>query len=188
MAVTPKPKLKARRGAGTSIVDSPDRRKKIHPSEAKPKPLTEQQKVLVQCIAAGESVTSASFRAGYTDSASFAYGFIKRPYVVAILEKERAEYAEANKFTKAKFMDMLQEAFDMAKMIGEPTTMVSAAREMGKACAFYEPERLEITDKTSEVVHRLSALSTGDLLKIMERNSKRKQLPLAERTDEEGKK
>lgn len=160
----------------------------VAPALAKPKPLTDQQRNLLQFIAMGESVTSASYRAGYNDNASFAFSFIKRPYVAAKLDAERAAFAEANKMTKKKFMDMLQEAFDMAKLINEPATMVSAAREIGKACAFYEPERLEITDKTSEVVHRLSALSTADLMKIMARKAPQKQLPLAERTDDKDEK
>ena len=41
--------------------------------------------------------------------------------------------------TRKKVMDMLLESYDMAKLMAEPASMVSAAREIEKMCGYYAP-------------------------------------------------
>ena len=58
---------------------------------------------------------------------------------------EAQKYAEASQMTRKKVIDMQLEAFERAKLIDEPASMVSAAREIGKICGFYEPKKVELT-------------------------------------------
>jgi hypothetical protein len=50
-----------------------------------------------------------------------------------------------SELSKKDVMDMLKEAYDMAKLMAEPSSMVSAAREIGKMCGYYEPKKVEVS-------------------------------------------
>lgn len=108
------------------------------------KPLTEKAKLFVKFWAQGESIQSAAARAGYADSATYAYKVVHLPQAIALYEEEKRLYAEAAQVTRKDVMDMLKEAYDMAKLVSEPSSMVAAAREIGKMAGFYET-RVKIT-------------------------------------------
>ena len=71
--------------------------------------------------------------------------------------------------TRKKVMDMHLEAFDMAKMMAEPASMVSAAREIGRMCGYYEPvkQKIEVSVNGQIAVKRLESMSDEDLLKLV---------------------
>jgi len=133
------------------------------------KPLTDMQKLFVKHWAEGDSITSASLRAGYSDNATFAYRMVRMPNILALKAEHEAKYQEAAQMTRKKVMDMHMEAFEMAKLMSEPATMVSAAREVGKMCGYYAPVevRMKVGADGSAVVDRLNNLSDAELLKII---------------------
>jgi hypothetical protein len=133
------------------------------------KPLTQMQKDFVKHWAAGESITSASHRAGYADGATFAYRMTKMPNVLALYNEEKRLYEEASGMTRKKVMDMLKDAYDDAKMVNEPASMVSAAREIGKMCGYYEPvvRKIEVSVAGASINERLNRMSDADLLKLI---------------------
>ena len=57
--------------------------------------LTEMQMMFVRHWAAGETVLSASSRAGYADGGTYAYRLAKDPAVIKIYEREKKLYAES---------------------------------------------------------------------------------------------
>ena len=133
------------------------------------KPLTEKQKLFVKFWAEGDSIHSASQRAGYADGGALAYRMIRMPHILKVYNAEKLAYEEASGHTRKSVMDMLQESFDMAKLLAEPSSMVAAAREIGKMCGYYAPveTRLKV-DVQGNVVHqRLSNLSDAELLKMI---------------------
>lgn len=134
------------------------------------KPLTEKQKLFVKFWAEGDSIPNASVRAGYGDGATFAYRMTKMPNVLAIYNKVKRQYEEAAQMTKKKVMDMLLESYEMAKLMAEPATMVSAAREVGKMCGYYEPKKVDVNVNVrgSVTMQQLSGMSDADLLKVIE--------------------
>lgn len=133
------------------------------------KPLTDMQKLFVKYWAEGDSIHSASLRAGYSDNATFAYRMVRMPNILALKAEHEAKYQEAAQMTRKKVMDMHMEAFEMAKLMSEPATMVSAAREVGKMCGYYAPVevRMKVGADGSAVVDRLNNLSDAELLKII---------------------
>lgn len=133
------------------------------------KPLTEKQKLFVKHWAEGESISSASARAGYADGGTLAYRMVRMPNILALKAKYEAAYEAASQMSRKKVMDMLIESYDMAKLTSEPATMVSAAREIGKMCGYYAPVEVKMkVDVTGNiVVDRLNALSDAELLKII---------------------
>lgn len=133
------------------------------------KPLTEMQKLFVKYWAEGDSITAASHRAGYSDNATLAYRMVRMPNILALKAKYEKKYEDASQMTRKKVMDMHLEAFEMAKLMAEPATMVSAAREMGKMCGYYAPVEVKMkVDVTGNiVVDRLNSLSDAELLKVI---------------------
>lgn len=128
------------------------------------KPLTDAQKLFVKFWAEGDSIPNAMHRAGYNDQPSYGYRMAKMPNILVEFNRVKALYEEAAQMTRKKVMDMHLEAYEMAKLMAEPATMVSAAREIGRMCGYYEPTKVRI-----EVSHttKMEQLSDAELYKVI---------------------
>ena len=137
------------------------------------KPLTTQQRAFVKFWAEGDSIPNAMHRAGYNDQPSYGYRMAKMPNILALYHEEKRLYEEAAQMTRKKVMDMFIEAYDMAKLMSEPATMVSAAREVGKMCGYYEPTKTQVNVTLNGQVNvaQLGRLSDEELLKIIEQGA-----------------
>ena len=132
------------------------------------KPVTLQQKEFAKLWASGESIASATVRAGYADE-SFGYRMARMPNVLRVYQAEKAAYESASQMTRKKVMDGLLEAVEMAKLMAEPATMVSGWREIGRMCGYYEPVKhtLDINIKGDVTLRQLNSMSDADLLKAL---------------------
>jgi phage terminase small subunit len=137
------------------------------------KPLTEKQKLFVKFWAEGNSITSASSQAGYADGGTLAYRMVRMPNVLRLYNEIKLKYEEAGDMSRKKVMDMLLESYEMAKLMAEPSTMVAAAREVGKMCGYYAPVETRVKlDVSGNVVHqRLNSLSDAELLELITKGS-----------------
>ena len=140
---------------------------------SKNKTLTTQQREVVEHRAAGDSSPNAMARAGYNDQPSYGYRMAKMPNILALYNEEKRLYEEASQMTRKRVMDMLVDAYDMAKLMSEPASMVSAAREVGKMCGYYEPVKTQVnvTVNGQVSIDRMSRLSDDELLKIIEQGA-----------------
>lgn len=129
---------------------------------------TKQQKLFVKEWAAGNSIMSAATRAGYTDRGGYAYSvLVKHPDVIAVYQAEKAKYEKQANMSRQKVMDMLQEAYDMAKLMADPQAMVAAAREIGKMCGYYAPTTKTIKIEGNMVLDKMNRLSDAELLELV---------------------
>ena len=172
---TPITRERKKRGAATAPdIASARAAKKSNASAASAaeidvnKPLTDKQKQFVQQWAKGDSLQNAALRAGYSDD-GVAYRLARQPNILAYKAQFEAKYEEAAQMTRKKVMDMHLEAFEMAKLMSEPATMVSAAREVGKMCGYYAPVEVKMkVDVTGNImVDRLNSMSDAELLKVI---------------------
>lgn len=133
------------------------------------KPLTEKQKTYAIARARGESVPNAMAQAGYNEQVSYGYRLDKMPNVQALIRQEQALYAEASQMDRKKVIDMQLEAFEMARVMAEPSSMVAAAREIGKICGLYEPKKVEVnfSGRVQHEIHRFEAMSDAELLDVL---------------------
>lgn len=131
------------------------------------KNLTELQKLFVHHWAQGESIHSASIRAGYKDGGAAAYALVKTPAAQALYAKEKKHYEEAAQMTRKKVMDGLLEAAEMAKLMAEPASMVSAWREIGKMCGYYAPVEKKITISTDGKRARMERMTDAELEELV---------------------
>lgn len=149
------------------------------------KALTEMQKLFVKYWVEGDNIGNAMRRAGYNEQMSYGYRMAKMPNILKAKAAYHVLFTEASQMTKKRVMDMLLEAYDMAKMTSEPATMVSAAREVGKLCGFYEPTRVKLdVNVTGGAIDRLNRLSDEELLKLIEAGDSDPILLAANQADE----
>lgn len=133
------------------------------------KPVTEQQRSFARFWAQGESILSASVKAGYTDGGSYGYRMVHMPNIKRLYDTEKALYEEAGQMTRKKVMDGLLEGVEMAKLMAEPASMISGWREIGKMCGYYEPTRhkVEVNVTGSLMMERMNRLTDSELLKLI---------------------
>lgn len=143
------------------------------------KPLTEKQKLFVKLWAQGETILAASLKAGYADHGTYAYRMVRMPNVLALYDAEKRAYEEAAGMSRKKVMDMLLESYQAAKTLDEPSSMVSAAREIGRMCGYYEPVRVkhEVSVEGKMLVERVNALSDEQLIEMIAQASAAMSLP-----------
>jgi hypothetical protein len=79
------------------------------------KPLTEMQKEFVKHWASGETILSASVKAGYADGGTFAYRLCRMPNIIKLYNREKEKYEEAAQMSRKKVMDMLLESYEAGK-------------------------------------------------------------------------
>lgn len=135
--------------------------------------LSEQQRNFVRNIVEFKlNATAAARQAGYSHPKTQGSALLKNPKIAAAIAVEREEFAKASGMTKKKVIDGLAESIDMARMKGDPTTMVMGWREIGKMCGFYEPTKAEIKiSVTGKVmVEKLQAMSDEELLALAEQD------------------
>lgn len=132
------------------------------------KPLTDMQKEFVREWAKGESISTAAARAGFA-STSIGYQLVRMPNVLAYKATFEQKYEAAAQMNRKKVMDMHMEAFEMAKLMSEPASMVSAAREIGKMCGYYAPVEVKVkVDHAGEIVaNQLNSMTDADLLLLV---------------------
>ena len=133
------------------------------------RPLTEKQKLFVKEWAGGESILSASYRAGYADSGTMGYRLAKDPAILKLYNLEKALYAESCQMTRKKVMEGFLEAADMARTLADPTALTGAWREIGKMAGFYEPVKrsIDINISGDVTMKRLESMNDADLLKLI---------------------
>lgn len=144
------------------------------------KPLTDQQLLFVRLWASGETVTTASARAGYSDHATYAYRMIKMPNILKIYRQEKALYEEAAQMTRQRVMDGLLDAVDTAKLLGEPSSMVAGWKTIAQMCGYMAPVKTQI-DVNVRGMGKLNQLSDAELLKIINGGV----VPMLEHAEEE---
>lgn len=137
------------------------------------KPLTEKQKLFTKFWAQGESILSASVKAGYNDSGTYAYRLVQQPNVLVLKSKYEAEYRESVMMDRRQVMEGLKESIEMAKLMSEPATMIAGWREIGKLCGYYAPVETKVkVDISGDVTMRtLNQLSDAELLDLIQKGN-----------------
>lgn len=133
------------------------------------RPVTEKQMLFVKAWASGETILSASYRAGYADAGSMAYRLARDPAILKIYNREKALYEESCQMTRKRVMEGLLEGVEMAKLVSEPASVISGWREIGKMCGYYEPIKrtVDINIRGDVTMKHLDRLSDADLLKMI---------------------
>lgn len=135
------------------------------------RPLTDKQRMFCRYWAQGETPRTAAIMAGYSETSSaIGWTLSHDPAMLKIYHEEKKLYEAAQGHTKVRVMSMLQEAYDCAKLICEPSTMVAAARELGKMAGHYEPDKHIHIHAGGKIFEQMNSMSDDQLLKLIEAN------------------
>lgn len=134
------------------------------------KPLTEKAKLFVKFWAQGESITSASARAGYGDGATYAYRLTRYPQAIALYNAEKRLYEESCQMTRKKVMDGLLEGIEMAKLAGEPASVITGWKTVGQMCGYFEPRKVkvDVNVQGNVTMQQMSKMSDAELLRVIQ--------------------
>ena len=90
--------------------------------------------------------------------------------VAAVVAAARAGLSESAQIRRTDMLEVMQDAIQMARMAGEPLTMIAGAREIAKMLGFYEPEKkqIELSMSQERTRDKYAALSDEELLNIIE--------------------
>ena len=176
---TPKPKPKVRKGADkgrgvavalafgidTSNLSAEEMAEVIDPD----KPLTDKQKLFVQHWAKGDSITSASYRAGYSNT-KVAYQLVKMPNILKLKAEYDLTAAQTDrdvKRTEQAVADKVERAYTDNRIATAhlDAELAKAATEAeAKEAALALPKVQEFT--TDRTIHKVSSVP-GRILKLI---------------------
>ena len=157
------------RGTDTSNLSAAEMAEVISPD----KPLTEKQRLFVQHWAKGDSIQSASARAGYADGGSVAYRLVKMPNVLKLKAQYAAAYEQTAEMDRKQVMDGLKESIEMAKLMSEPATMIQGWKVVAQMCGYMAPveTRLKVDVTGNVTMTRLTQMTDAELLEMIEKGA-----------------
>lgn len=130
--------------------------------------LTESQEAFVEGVLDGKSRGQAALDAGYS-SPTASSTIAKSEAVQVALSERRAELSSATQITRAGVLNGILDAIEMARLMADPTAMLTGYRDISKMMGYNAPEvkKVEISDTSDRLHRRMQALSDEDLLKII---------------------
>ena len=161
-----KKRLEALKASGAPPNNTVAGRKAANPNRL----LTEKQRLFVKHWAEGSSVSEAAFKAGYADGGAFAHTMKHDPAIIKLYNQLTAKFEKAGEMSRKKVMEGLKRAAELAESREEAANMVSAWRQIGLLCGYYEPTRVEVdvNVRGNVILERLNRLSDAELLKIID--------------------
>lgn len=139
----------------------------VHAASTDPnRMLTEKQIAFAKERAKGESIQTSAIRAGFANP-SEGHRLIAMPAIKNLIAKEQAHYESAAQMTRKKVMDGFLESIEMAKLMAEPSTMVSGWREIAKMCGYYAPVEKKITFTADGGRARMEKMTDEELEKLV---------------------
>lgn len=130
--------------------------------------LTESQEAFVEGVLDGKSKGQAALDAGYS-SPSASSTIAKSEAVQVALAERREELSSATQITRAGVLNGILDAIEMARLMADPTAMLTGYRDISKMMGYNAPEvkKVEISDTSDRLHRRMQSLSDEDLLKII---------------------
>lgn len=129
--------------------------------------MTEQQCMFVHYhVHERLPVIAAARNAGY--SAMQGYQLVKNPKIIAAIAAARQEYADAARIDRVEVITGFKEAIELARVNGEPMSMIAGWREIGKMCGLYEPEKrsVEISGQVRVSTDKMKTMSDEQLMML----------------------
>jgi hypothetical protein len=134
------------------------------------RPMSQMQRdYITNVVLMGMNKREAAKAAGYQMSGKHAVAFLdKNKRVQNEIRKEQELYARAKNITRERVIDEMYEAYDMAKIKGDPLSMIAAVREVGKICGLYEPvkHKIEVSVEGQVLMQQLTVMSDQQLLEL----------------------
>lgn len=116
----------------------------------------------------GLTMAAAARAAGYSDDR----GELKsHPVIVELINAGRVNFGKQVGMTREKILEGLEEAIDLARIKGDPASMVAGWREVAKVTGHHAPKQSEIKvthTGTVNVAQQLQKMSDDELLQLIQ--------------------
>lgn len=130
---------------------------------------TDKQRLFARTMAQpGMNPYAAARSMGMRHNSSVIEHWKKDADVQALIQAERAAYAEASKMTKKRVVDGFLRAVELAELKTDSIAMTAAWREVGRMCGFYAPKIVQhqISLNGQALKDKLHSMSEDELLKL----------------------
>lgn len=135
--------------------------------------LTERQKAFcLAFVGPGKHCAARAARmAGYAMGSSHVTGcqLLRKPKIAATVRRLEAAAAVDMGYTRERVIGELVGAFDMAKLMQNPASMIAAMRQVALMCGFYNPvpEKVAVDLSGEVVMAKLQRLPDSALLAMI---------------------
>lgn len=130
-----------------------------------------QQRFVDEYLIDGNGARAAR-SAGYSENSArqIATENLSKLYIQEAIDEKRQQTADKLELRKEHVLVAHIEAINLARTQGQPTAMISGAREIGKLMGFYSPELVEIHMSTNDAVlkARYEAMSDEELMSVID--------------------
>jgi len=132
--------------------------------------LDERTLTFVESVSQGLPPSAAARAAGYPDYGKQSKRLMANKAVQRLLAFAAKNQTRKKAISREKVHEMVMEAFDIAKMGTDASSMVRAAAELNKMNGFYEPERkvLDLNVNYQQQQAALANMSDDELLELAE--------------------
>ena len=137
--------------------------------------LTERQRLFCEMyVGPGRHCAALAARlAGYAPGCSHVTGcqLLKKPKIAAAVRGLEEAVAQALGLDRQAVIAQLVEAASLARELKEPSSMISAYRNVAQICGYYrqeavKPIKVEVGGEIFDRLRRLSDKELGDLIKL----------------------
>lgn len=127
----------------------------------------QQRKFVENYVDQAMPPNEAAREAGYTGGGR---RLLEMPEVSRAVDLRQQQYEAAARMTKETVMEGLAESIELAKMKGEPMTMIAGWREVARMCGYYEAtkQKVEVSVNGQVLLQRMSSMSDKELLEMLE--------------------
>ena len=131
-----------------------------------PSVVTEQRKVLADCLSQGMTTNQAARIAGYHPGT--ADRIMRSEDIQGYIQEARAEVTNLSTIKRLDVLNIFLEAIDMGRMLADPGQMINGADKIAKMMGYYAPEviKMEMATNGSALASKFKALSDSELLEI----------------------
>lgn len=111
--------------------------------------MVEQRKMeFAELVGGGLTPRQAAKKLGMQKDA--AYDYMKDPEVIKKLKEIHEENQKINQMTRERVQDIVMEAIEMGRTLGDPVAIIRGAQELNKMNGYYAPEEKKILLTTEQ--------------------------------------
>lgn len=142
-------------------------------------------RMFIENVGLGMAPYSAAKHAGCSNPGRESKRYMDDPDIMGAIEEIQRQNQKNSDLTRKDVMQNLIEAFEVAKMQGDPQAMVRAMSEVNRMCGYHAPEKkvLELRGPALEMQAQLDDMSKEDLLEALGQEEETPLLDMEQNTE-----
>lgn len=130
-------------------------------------PLTEKEYIFMTQLRAGASPAIAATAARYASPATTGPQLMRRQHIKTLVERIQEEMREEMGVSRGTVVEKLCEAFDLARTVEDPGSMVRACNELNRMFGYHAPEKKQLSIGMAGASGSMAEESDESLLEVI---------------------